>query len=171
MVSKYEENVAVISSKIIQKRGTIQEKYYEYVEFPDTLFLYLQLVCDYCGFLRLSKKFKYLLKKSRKTEILHGSCLMLTPSFFKYYSMLYPRTFLYSEEVLLYIYCQKAGLIQLQTGETAILHKGKQSSKYLYENRNSIRKKYQITSYKYVVWESFKVALKSIVRSKLSKKY
>lgn len=167
LVSKYKENIAVIGSKIIQKRGFFQEKYYDYVNFPGTLFLYLQLVFEYYGFLVLSKKFSQLLSKVEKTEILHGSCFMLTPAFFKYYKMLYHRTFLYSEEALLYIYCQNANLIQMKTEETAILHKGKQSSKYLYENRDSIKRKYQIASYKYVVWESFKIALKNIVISKL----
>lgn len=161
LISKYQKNVAVISGKIIQKRGLIQEKYYDYVEFPDTFFMYLQLLCEYYGFLDFSKKFRQFLNETNKAEILHGSCLMLTPAFFKHYSMLFPKTFLYSEEVLLYLYCQNAGLIQIQTEETAILHKGKQSSKYLYENRGSIKKKYQIASYKYVVWESLKIALRN----------
>lgn len=165
LVSKYEENIGVISSRIIQKRGMIQESYYDYVKFPDTLFLYLQLVCDYFSFLNLSSIFNQLLKKAEKTEILHGSCLMLTPAFFKHYELLYSRTFLYSEEVLLYIYCQKAGLTQIKTEETAILHKGKQSSKYLYENRGSIRRKFQIASYKYVVLESFKIYLKDTLKA------
>ena len=160
LLSAYKENIAVISGKIIQKRGMIQEKYYEYVEFPQTLFLYMKLVCDDYGCSRISEKLEHLLKKTKKTEILHGSCLMLTPSFFKYYSMLYPKTFLYSEEILLYIYCEKAGLIQARAEEAEILHKGKRSSKYLYGNMNSIRRKYQIASYKYVVWESFKVYMK-----------
>ncbi len=161
LVSKYEENIAVISSRIIQKRGHIQEKYYDYVNFPDTLFLYLQLICDYYGFSILSKKFTQLLKSSEKTEIIHGSCFMLTPAFFKHYEMLYDKTFLYSEEVLLYIYCKNAHLMQIKTEETTILHKGKQSSKYLYENRGSIKRKYLIASYKYVVWESFKTYLRT----------
>lgn len=169
LVSKYQENVAVISGKIIQKRGLIQEKYYEYTEFPDTLFQYLQLICDAYGFSGFSKKFVQLLRNAKRTEILHGSCLMLTPSFFKHYNLLYFRTFLYSEEILLYIFCQNAGLTQVQTDETSILHKGKQSSKYLYENRDSIKRKYQIASYKYVVWESFKAFLKN--KKRMRKRY
>lgn len=160
LLSKYEENVAVISSRIIQKKGGIQDKYDEYVEFPSTLFQYVLLICDYYGFFNISKKVYQLLENKKRTEILHGSSFMLTPSFFEHYKVLYSKTFLYAEEILLYIYCQKAGLIQIQTNEAVILHKGKQSSKYLYENRGSIRKKYQIASYKYVVWESFKVYIK-----------
>ena len=170
LIEKYEENIGVISSKIIQKRGFIQEKYYDYVEFPDTLYFYLQLLFDYYGFINLSKKVGQLLNDARKTEILHGSCLMLTPSFFKYYKVLYPRTFLYSEEVLLYIYCKNKGLIQIQTEEAAVLHKGKQSSKFLYENRGSMKRRYQIASYKYVVWESFKASFRDIVKNNLSRK-
>lgn len=166
LISNYDKNVGVISSKIIQKRGLIQEKYYEYVEFPETLFLYLQLICDDCGFESLSKKIGRVLKRAKKTEVLHGSCLMLTPAFFEHYSMLFSRTFLYSEEILLYIYCRNADLIQKQTEETAILHKGKQSSKYLYENMGSAKRKYQIASYKYVVWESFKAYLRNMHKMK-----
>lgn len=161
---KYKENIAVISGKIIQKRGHIPERYYDYVKFPDTLYLYLQLLFAYCGLLGLSKRFGQLLNASKKVELLHGSCLMLTPSFFKHYDLLFHKTFLYSEEVLLYIYCQNAGLIQLQTEEVSILHKGKQSSKYLYENKDSVMRKYKLTSYKYVVWESFKAYLRNLFK-------
>lgn len=166
LLSKYEENAAVISGRVVQERSLIPETYYEYVEFPDTLFLYFQFICDDYGFWDCAKKFSRLLRKERRAKVLHGSCLMLTPSFFKHYPLLYPRTFLYSEEVLLYISCRNAGLIQVQAEEAAILHKGKQSSKYLYGNKDSVKRKYQIASYKYVVWESFKAYLRGCLCEK-----
>lgn len=169
LISKYKENIAVISGRIIQQRGEVQERYYEYVNFPDTLYFYLQLFFDYYGLPLLSNKCKQTLKKKDKTEVLHGSCLMLTPSFFKHYKMLYHRTFLYSEEVLLYIYCNNAGITQMRVEEAVLLHKGKQSSKYLYGNNDSEKMKYLITSYKYVVWESFKAYIKSKLKRKVFK--
>ena len=45
--------------------------------------------------------------------------------------------------------------------EAVVLHKGKQSSKYLYNNRASIKDKYLLSSYKFVVWESFKAYIKN----------
>lgn len=169
LISKYKENIAVISGRIIQQRGEIQERYYEYVNFPDTLYFYLQLFFDYHGLSLLSNKCKQMLKKRDKTEVLHGSCLMLTPSFFKYYKMLYHRTFLYSEEVLLYIYCNNAGITQMKVEEAVILHKGKRSSKYLYGNKDSKKMRYLTASYKYVVWESFKAYVKTILKRKIFK--
>lgn len=169
LISKYKENIAVISGRIIQQRGEIQERYYEYVNFPDTLYFYLQLFFDYHGLSLISNKCKQMLKKKDKTEVLHGSCLMLTPSFFKYYKMLYHRTFLYSEEVLLYIYCNNAGITQMKVEEAVILHKGKQSSKYLYGNKDSKKMRYLTASYKYVVWESFKAYVKTILKRKIFK--
>lgn len=166
MIANYKKGTAVIGSRIIQKSGLVQEKYYAYVDFPETFLFYLWLVGGYCGFQRLSEKLYGYLKKFDRVEILHGSCFMLTPSFFRYYRGLYPRTFLYSEEVLLYLYCRNVGLSQLKIEEAAILHKGKRSSKYLYENNASMKDKYLISSYKYVVWESFKAYIKQMSPAK-----
>lgn len=60
LVSKYKDNIAVISSKIIQIRKKIPENYCDYVNFPDTLFVYLSLACNYYGFSELSNKFNIL---------------------------------------------------------------------------------------------------------------
>ena len=161
LISKMRTNIAVIGSSIIQKNGIFEGNYCDYTEFPDTLFFYLELFCGYYGFNCLSKKFSRLLLRTKKREILHGSCFMLTHYFFRHYKLLYSKTFLYGEEILLYIYCKNKGLKQLMVKEAVVLHKGKQSSKYLYNNRASIKDKYLLSSYKFVVWESFKAYIKN----------
>ena len=155
----YKKNMGAMGGKIIQQNGMIQERYFDYVTFPGTLFLYLKLICDRYSIPILPEKLSVFLEKANKTEILHGSCLMLTPAFFEKYDLLYDKTFLYGEEILLYIFCKRAGLIQKKIQDAVILHKGKQSSSYLYGNRNSLRDKYVLSSFKYVVWESLKTRL------------
>lgn len=169
LMSKYRNNIAVIGSEIIQKREMVSEKFCRYVDFPDTLFFYLYLVCGYYGISKLTNQLDKILQKKNRTEILAGSCLMLTPSFFKHYKGLYPRTFLYAEEELLYISCQNAGLCQYKTEEAAILHKGGKSSKYFFERMRTVGTKYLIASYKYVLWESFKFYLKRNLKNILQK--
>jgi len=160
LIANYRNGIGVISSRIVQKSGLVQEKYYAYVYFPETLFFYLWILSEHCGSQKLSERIYRVLKKYDRVEIPHGSCFMLTPSFFRHYSGLYSRTFLYSEEVLLYLYCMDAKLSQVKAEEAVILHKGKRSSKYLYENSASEKDKYLLSSYKYVVWESLKAYLK-----------
>lgn len=60
------------------------------------------------------KQFKY---------IIQGNAYILTPDFFKYYSQIYPKTFLYFEELFLLWYLQKAGLKTIYDDKTIILHK------------------------------------------------
>lgn len=160
LISAYKKDIAVIGSHIIQKSGLKQEKFYDYVKFPETLYFFMYLLCNYHGFITLSEILLKMLQRYKKTEIIHGSCFMLTPSFFDHYKLLYNKTFLYSEEILLYIYCENAGLKQIIVEEASILHKGKQSSKYLYANKASVKNKYLLVSYKYVVWESLKAYIK-----------
>lgn len=158
--SRYRQNIAILGSRIIQRDGSIQRKYFEFVRFPETLFYYLQLIGDYFNFYLLSEKMEKILLKYKRIEILHGSCFMLTPSFFKYYKFLYPKTFLYCEEILLYIMCRNVDLEEKKVESIFVIHKGKQSTKYLGKDIFLIKKKYLISSYKYVVWESFKTYMK-----------
>lgn len=55
--------------------------------------------------------------------VITGCAFMLTPAFFKYYSQLYPKTFLYAEETALAWYLKKAGLKTAYCETTKILHK------------------------------------------------
>lgn len=160
LISKYQDNVGVIGSEILLRNGKKQKKYYEYVNFPATFIYYCGMWDQLYGIGFFDRYIENMLKKSKKCEILHGSAFMLTPAYFEKYSGLYNRTFLYTEEILLYIMCKRADLKQVYISDTCILHKEDQSSKYLYQNRNTVKLKYVLSSYKYVVWESLKDFLK-----------
>lgn len=156
LLSYEEENVGVIGSEIILRNGRKQKPYFEYVEFPATLIYYFYLLGGLYGVNILENHMECLLRKRRKEQVIHGSALMLTPAYFEAYDGLYSRTFLYGEEILLYIMCKRAGLEQVYTSDISIFHKEDQSSKFLFHNRNTVQAVYGLQSYKYVVWESFK---------------
>lgn len=160
LLSHIGEKVGVVGSEIILRSGKKQKPYYEYVEFPTTLIYYVYLLSGLYGINALENRMEHLLEKRRKEQILHGSAWMLTPAYLKAYDGLYSRTFLYKEEILLYIMCKRAGLKQVYARDTSIFHKEDQSSRFLFCNRNTVQAKYELQSYKYVVWESFKDFMK-----------
>lgn len=150
----YEEKVGVIGSELTSRDGRKQKLHYGYVDFPATFIYYIYLLCGLYGINTLEDHMERLLGKRK--QVLHGSAFMLTPSYFEAYDGLYSRTFLYYEEILLYIMCRRVGLRQLYVDDTNIIHKGDQSSKFLFCNGSSEWIRYVLQSYKYVVWESFK---------------
>lgn len=160
LLSHIGKKVGVVGSEIILRSGKKQKPYYEYVEFPATFIYYCYLLSGLYGINALENRMERLLGKRRREQVMHGSALMLTPGYFEAYNGLYSRTFLYGEEILLYIMCKRAGLEQVYAGDTSIFHKEDQSSKFLFRNRNTVQAKYELQSYKYVVWESFKDFIK-----------
>lgn len=161
-----EKNVGVIGSEIVLRNGKKQDPFYRYVEFPATLICYFYLLSGIYGINTLEDYMERLLGKRKGEQILQGCAFMLTPSYFEVYDGLYSRTFLYGEEILLYIMCQRAGLRQVYTCETNIIHKENQSSRFLFGNRSSIQIRYTLQSNKYVVWESFR----DFINNKISRK-
>lgn len=150
------EKVGAIGSEIVLRNGKKQKPYYEYVGFPATLIYYFYVLSGLYGIDLLEDHLERLLGTRKREQILHGSAFMLTPSYFEYYDGLYSRTFLYGEEILLYIMCRRAGLQQVYVNDTNIFHKEDQSSKYLFGNRGSVQTRYALQSYKYVVLMSFR---------------
>ncbi len=59
---------------------------------------------------------------------MQGCAFMLTEEYFKNYKGLYPKTFLYGEELNLSLYLKKAGLLAATVKTSPVIHKGKQSS-------------------------------------------
>lgn len=160
-----EKKVGVIGSEIVLRNGRKQRPYYEYVEFPATLLYYFYLLSGLYGIRSMEDHMERMMENKKRKQVLHGCAFMLTPSYFKVYDGLYSRTFLYGEEILLYIMCRRAGLQQTYVKDTNIFHKEDQSSKFLFGNKSSIKTKYALQSYKYVVWESFK----DFINKKISK--
>jgi len=60
--------------------------------------------------------------------ILHGSCILFTPTFFRYYEGFYSKTFLYGEELFLHEMLRKRGLKSSYVEKTCIYHREKVST-------------------------------------------
>lgn len=157
MLSEIQEGIGVVGSRIINRDGTEQLHNRDYVKFPATLIRYFYMQFSYWGLEELRLWCERKLKSFELQEILHGSNLLLTPQYFERYSGLYEKTFLYGEEPILYLYCAQAGLRQKKTDKAVLNHIGKQSTQFLYNNQRSMREKYQLSSYKYVVFNSLKL--------------
>ncbi len=65
--------------------------------------------------------------------ILQGCSYFLTPEFFGFYNQLYPKTFLYFEEINLLIYLKKVGLSSVMVETSPVIHKEKGSTAFLYQ--------------------------------------
>lgn len=59
---------------------------------------------------------------------MQGCAFMLTEEYFKNYRGLYPKTFLYGEELNVSLYLKKAGLLAATVNTSPVIHKGGQSS-------------------------------------------
>ena len=155
LLSVYDENTGIIGSKIILKNNIVQPQYFSYVTFPEVLICYIRF------WLIDRKKEIWIqgfpaLKEDKKIAILHGCGLLFTPAYFKKYIGFYPKTFLYTEEEILYLICQRYQIKQKYTESTYIIHKEDQSSMLSFQNSSEIKQKYVFKSYKYVVWWALK---------------
>lgn len=59
---------------------------------------------------------------------MQGCAFVLTEEFFMHYKQMYPKTFLYGEELNLILYLKKAGLSAKTVSTSPVIHKGRQSS-------------------------------------------
>lgn len=153
-----ENGVGIIGSKIIQcGERKVFKKVYRYVTFPETILYYGKVIADYYDVYFIQNIFEKILNKCKGDYVLQGCVLLLTPQYFKHYTGLDSRTFLYCEEELLYLRCKKVGLKEKIVEDLTILHKGKQSSQELYDNRRKGFLKHLKASYKFVVIESLNI--------------
>ena len=105
---------------------------------------------------------KYLKRKSSPSPaeitygkyVLQGCSYFLTPTFFQYYTQLYPETFLYWEELNLLVYLQKVGLHSVAIDTPPIVHKGGQSVVTLTTAAEYDRRKLHFS------WESYHASRK-----------
>lgn len=150
-----DENIAVINPVCCNVDREIQMPY---------------LVCDSRMWKYCLKTGKYLIKQYLKIKfnirvkknkekminisqieknkyIIQGCAYILTPEFFRYYSQIYPETFLYCEEMALAIYLEKAKLKTIINKEVIIIHKEGGSSSEIINDQRKKRLKYQVQSY------------------------
>lgn len=76
-------------------------------------------------------------------DYLHGSAIMLTENYFRVFPGLYPKTFLYGEEIILKILFEKIGLKMLYIPNLLINHKEDKSSEQSFVNNYDITNKYR----------------------------
>lgn len=80
---------------------------------------------------------------NHNTYCLQGCAFLLTKEFFQHYDKLYPKTFLYGEELNIAIYLKKASLKGIIADTSPVIHKGGQSSYEIYNaDKQRIRRKY-----------------------------
>lgn len=163
LLQHYEKGIGIIGSQIMLKDGSIQNRMTRYITLKETVVNYINLLCHYTGFEEWAFLFPKGDNEDRKTEILHGCALLFTPDFFRYYKGFYPRTFLYGEEIILYLMCKVHKLKQFYVGETYLFHKENQSTKLFIENCSKDSQGYYLQSYKWVIWW--------IIKSKLNHQY
>lgn len=71
---------------------------------------------------------------SRTPYRIQGCAFLLTREYFRHYDKLYPKTFLYGEELNLVLYLKKAGLKAAVAATSPVYHKGKQSSARIFSD-------------------------------------
>lgn len=71
--------------------------------------------------------------RSRGRYVLQGCSYFLTPDFFRYYNQLYPKTFLYMEEINLLVYLEKVKLSSVVVDTSPVIHKEKGSTSLAYQ--------------------------------------
>lgn len=109
-----------------QLYSLIREKIYEFISKGK-------------GYSKSAASKGYNLKQKDSYQI-QGCAFLLTSEFFQFYQQLYPKTFLYGEELNLSVYLKKAGLRGIVADTSPVIHKGKQSSKELYKSEGVKRK-------------------------------
>ncbi len=126
-----------------------------YVKIISTIIQLLYIWCTYIpGIDRLYKIFRRRRKvipaaKENYINIdwndkkfnLQGCAFFLTPEFFKYYEQLYPKTFLYWEEINLMVYLSKVHLKAAIIDLPQVIHKGKQSSQSIMKDKSFEKKR------------------------------
>lgn len=161
LIHSYQRGIGVIGPRIISRNGYEQNpvgeldtknETYQFKVYP------LKRIRKFIKYdLRIFKTIVHVFKKYGKrfqnvffrdeviseSLVLHGSCFLLTPCYFKYYPYLYPKTFLYYEENILTILTYKAGLKKKFVSNTKIFHKEDQSSLLSFNNDQKIKNKYE----------------------------
>ena len=149
----------IIRSNIRLTDGSIFQEGWLDLCYPWVLRKYLDYFFIVHGMEKYNGKIPHNRNKALKTKILSGCALLFTPEFFRHYKGFYPRTFLYCEEAILCLMCERYGLEQVKVEDTEIYHKEDQSSEKSFGNAKSVKVKYQLKSYKYVIWDWMKARL------------
>lgn len=155
LMYNYHEGIGVIGPTVRIRDDIIQGQFSTYVSLKECILIYIWWYLKNAGKLVWGSLLPAR-DVQKQVPVLHGSALLFTPDFFQYYKGFYSRTFLYNEEAILYMMCERHGLKQKYVEDAFIYHKEDQSSEMSFGNDRRIMTSYQFDSYKYVVWWSLK---------------
>lgn len=145
MIAGYKDGIGVIGP-VIRTPSKVQAEFNVPLSFKNCLFAYLNFWSAKKG-----SSFDLPLDLTKKRMVLHGCCLMLTPSYFRYYKNLFPLTFLFSEEQILFLRCCRKNLKEVYLSSVEIYHKEDGASELSFGNENSMKMKFFAQSKKYVL--------------------
>lgn len=158
LLNHHYKGVGVLGGKIILKYGE-QRPLICAGGFKTMVYRFINMLSSRCG-----SCFDFTLDKNNSIEVLHGCALMFTPDFFKKYKGFYKKTFLYSEEEILYYMCKCKNLRQVYVPEVQIFHKEDMSSLMSFHNESSVINKYALQNEKYVVWWALKYYIMRLLK-------
>lgn len=156
----YPADVALVSPKLIDLNGEQQFglNWYKDKLIKNTLSALLYIFIDLMPtrsreLLIKLKRRVFVSKKNEKREFkndknkyqIQGAAFLLTPVFFKYYSIPYPQTFLYFEEVNMAWYLHKANLCTMIINTDEILHKEAKTTSVTFLKNKKIQNKAKLT--------------------------
>lgn len=160
LLKEYQSGVGVIGARLIERNGRERKSVYDYPFAPEKWWYFNCLLFNSLNVPLLADYWMRKLEKGRRTEVLQGSNLMLTPDYLKKCGLLYPYTFLYCEEALLFLQCRDKHLKQVKAKEAKVFHRGAQSSKFLYkddvnrtiQNQYILRSQFHVLFYPMMKW-------------------
>lgn len=152
LLTACDEETGVVRSNIRIPGNELYQEGYLDLHYPWVLRKYLDYFFYVHDMQERNGKIPHNKDKSKKTQILCGCALLFTPAFFRHYKGFYPRTFLYCEEAILCLMCERYNLKQVKVENTELYHKEDQSSELSFNNEKKIKVQHQLKSYKYVIW-------------------
>lgn len=84
--------------------------------------------------------------KNWKSYIVHGCAYFLTPDFFQFYDCIYPKTFLYWEEINLLMYIRKAKLKSILAETDVVIHKVNGATGIVFKKKERLQMKMSLVS-------------------------
>ena len=163
LLNHYTYGIGMIGSEIHIKKDEVQEEILYDILLKGTFKFLFNMYLEKNG----KDIWSFLVppvKEKKMVKVLHGSAILFTPDFFKYYKGFYDRTFLYSEEPILYLMCKKYGLRQMYVTDTYIYHKEDRSSELSFQNNLDAVNNYLRQSYKFLVWWIIKDKFNGIIK-------
>lgn len=166
MVGAWKEDIGVVGSNVRLIDGTLARNFNVDLRFRGLMKSYCSWVMIRYDRKHLFKYLKWFGEPPKKIRLLNGCTLLFTPTFFERYDGFYPGTFLYNEERILYLMCERYNMKEMKVEDTEIFHKEDQSSLLSFNNNNKVKMKFLMQSFKHVLWNYFINKIMKVRRSR-----